>query len=343
MSISLSPRTWIGFFVVLVAATIVAEALVVQTADFRQHPDLLAFAVTFDLTIGIPLAYYLIISRKLNVTPASALVVFLLCTGLAGFILPAAHQTYLRLVEKALLLTEAGVFVYGVMQVRKIARVYRAAAQGRADFLLNLREALAGIIGVPVVLSIVVNEVSTVRYGLFFWLGGPEVLPGQKSFTTHRQSGYGAVWTVLLIVLLLETVGLHFLLWRWSPVAAFVSTGLSIYSIVFFVADLASMVKRPIVFYHDQLLFRIGIRWNATIARENIVRLTAIRDFDKAREKDTLLCAPANVPNLLLELHAPVAVIGFFGIRRHTKRFAFHADDPAGLIREVSGDFRVGL
>jgi hypothetical protein len=29
---------------------------------FRAAPDLLAFAVTFDLTIGIPLAYYLIIS-----------------------------------------------------------------------------------------------------------------------------------------------------------------------------------------------------------------------------------------------------------------------------------------
>jgi hypothetical protein len=98
------------------------------------------------------------------------------------------------------------------------------------------------------VLSIVVNELSTVRYGLLFWLGGPEVRPGQKSFTTHRESGYAAVWTVLLFVLLIETVGLHFLLWRWSPVAAFIATGLSIYSIVFFVADLASMAKRPIVF-----------------------------------------------------------------------------------------------
>ncbi len=337
MSISFSSRTWIGFFVVLVAATIFAEALVVQTADFRQHPDLLAFAVTFDLTVGIPLAYYLIVSRKLHVTPASVLVVFLACTGLAGLILPAAHQTYLRLVEKALLLTEGGLLVYGVVQVRKVVRAYRAAARGRADFLLNLREALAGIIGAPLVLSILVNEISTVRYGLLFWLGGPEVLPGQKSFTTHRESGYAAVWTVLLFVLLIETVGLHFLLWRWSPVAAFVATGLSIYSLVFFAADLASMVKRPIVFHNNQFLFRIGIRWNATIDRENIRRLTVIRDFDKAREKDTLLCAPANVPNLLLELHAPVAVTGFFGIRRHAQRIAFHADDPSGLIREAAG------
>jgi hypothetical protein len=50
-----------------------------------------------------------------------------------------------------------------------------------------------------------------------------------------------------------------------------------------------------------------------------------------------LLCAPANVPNLLLELRAPVAVTGFFGIRRHTQRIAFHADDPSGLIREATG------
>jgi hypothetical protein len=188
-----------------------------------------------------------------------------------------------------------------------------------------------------------VNEICTVRYGLFFWIGGKEVLPGQQSITTHKESGYTAVWAVLLFVLLIETVGLHFLLLRWSPVTAFLSTGLSIYSIVFFVADLASMVKRPIVFQPDQFLFRIGMRWNATIARENIKRLTAIRDFDKAKEKDTLLCAPANVPNLLLELHAPVTVTGFFGIRRQTQRIAFHADDPTGLIREASGDVRMGV
>jgi hypothetical protein len=338
MSIAFSPRTWIAVFVVLVAATIVAEVLVVQTSDFSQHPGLLSFAVTFDLTIGIPLAYYLIISRKLNVTPASALVVFLACTGLAGLILPDTHQTYLRLVEKALILTEGGLLVYGVVQVRKIVRAYRAAAQRRADFLLNLREALAGIISGPVVLSIVVSEISTVRYGLLFWLGSQEVLPGQKFFATHKESGYVAVWVVLLFVLVLETVGLHFLLWRWSPVAAAVSTALSIYTIVFFVADLASMVKRPIVFDNDQLLFRIGIRWNTTIARENIKRLTPIKDFDKAKEKDTLLCAPANVPNLILELHAPVTLNGFFGIRRQVQRIAFHTDDPAGLIREAVGE-----
>jgi len=337
MSISLSPRAWIALFVVLAAATIVAEAIVVQLAAFGQNPGLLSFAVTFDLTVGIPLAYYLIISRKLHVTPASALVVFLACTGLAGLILPAAHQGYLRLVEKALILTEGGLLVYGVVQLRKIVRAYRDAAQHRADCRLNLREALAGIISAPVVLGIVVNEISTVRYGLLFWLGGQEVLPEQKSFTTHKESGYVAVWAVLLFVLVIETVGLHFLLLQWSPVAAFVSTGLSIYSLVFFVADLASMVKRPIVLHNGQLLFRIGIRWNATIVREDIERLTPIRDFDKAKERDTLLCAPGNAPNLLLELHRPVTVTGFFGIRRQTQRIAFHADDPAGLIRETVG------
>ncbi len=194
MAIAFSPRTWIAVFLALVAATIVAEVLVVQTPGFQQNPDLLSFAVTFDLTIGLPLAYYLIISRKLNVTPASALVVFLACTGLAGIVLPAPHQTYLRLVEKALLLTEDGLLVYGVVQVRKVVRAYRAAAQYRADFLLNLREALGRVFGAPAVLSIVVNEISTVRwYGLLFWLGRQEVLPGQKSFTTHKESGYAAV------------------------------------------------------------------------------------------------------------------------------------------------------
>ncbi len=278
MSISLSPKAWIALFVVLAAATIVAEAIVVQLPGFGQNPDLLSFAVTFDLTVGIPLAYYLMVSQKLHVTLASALVVFLVCTGLAG------------------------------------------------------------VISAPAVLGIVVNEISTVRYGLLFWLGGQEVRPEQKCFTTHKESGYVAVWAVLFFVLVIETVGLHLLLLQWSPVAAFVSTGLSMYSLVFFVADLASMVKRPIVLHDGQLLFRIGIRWNAMIAREDIRRLTPIRDFDKAKEKDTLLCAPGNAPNLLLELHRPVTVTGFFGIRRHTQRIALHADDPAGLIREAVGN-----
>ncbi|HEX8528630.1 MAG TPA: hypothetical protein VF646_01360 [Cytophagales bacterium] len=323
---------------VLVAATIVAEALIVQTANFRQHPNLLAFAVTFDLTIGIPLAYYLIISRKLRVTPLSTLVVFLLCTVLVGFILPAAHHTYLRLAEKALVLTEGALLVYGVVQIRKLVRAYQTAARHRADFLLNLRDALGHVFGISALLPIAVHEISTIRYGLLCWVGGKEVLPEQKFFTTHKESGYVAVWAVLLFVMVVETVGLHFLLWRWSPAAAYASTAVSIYSLVFFVADLASMVKRPIVLHAGQFLFRVGIRWNATIARENVRRLTVIKDFDKKKEKDTLLCAPANVPNLLLELHEPVVVTGFFGIRRQTQRIAFHADAATELIREVAGE-----
>jgi hypothetical protein len=337
MSIVFSPKTWIALFAVLAAATIAAALFVVQTPDFRQDPGWLSFGVSFDLTIGIPLAYYLIISRKLKVTPVTVSGVFLLCTGIASLILPASGQYYLHLVEKALMVTEAGLLVYGVIQVRKIIGAYRAAAQRRADFLLNLQEAVAQLSGVRTIVALVSHEISTFRYGLFFWLGGKEVLTEQRFFTTHKESGYVAIGVVLLFVLVIETVGLHFLLLRWSAVAAVTATILSVYTILFFVADLAALLKRPIVFEDSQLLFRIGIRWNALISLENIKGATQIKNFDKAKEKRTLLCALTGSPNLVIELNQPVTVTGFYGIRKQTQRIAFNVDDPAGFIREVTG------
>ena len=57
--------------------------------------------------------------------------------------------------------------------------------------------------------------------------GGPAE-PGPAVFSYHRKSGYGALLGALLLVFAFETLGVHFLLQRWSPAAAWTFTAFSL-------------------------------------------------------------------------------------------------------------------
>ena len=130
--------------------------------------------------------------------------------------------------------------------------------------------------------------------------------------------------------MIIETTGMHFLLRNWSYGLATIITILSIYTIIFFISDLASIIKRPVVFYDNKLFFRIGTRWN-----EIIKSVESIRNFDKLQNKDTLSCALAGDPNIKITLTKPITFKSFYGIKKTADKFVFNIDNEKGFIDEI--------
>lgn len=335
MTSSISIKTWTILFAGLTALILGIGVLVVQTADFKLHSDLLSLAVTADITIGIPLLYYFIVSRKLKAPPITALIVFLICTGIASLILPNDNQFYLDKIKLLLIFTELSIVIYGVIMVRKIVRAYRTISAKRNDFVYNLTEALKTILGKSNAISFVVGEINTFRYGLFFWLGKKEILSGQSFYTTHKKSGYVALWSVLFFVMLIETVGVHLLLWNWNQGVAIAAIILSIYTILFLIADLSSILKRPVIFLDNKLYLRIGTRWNAIIDPKQILTIETIKNFDKEQNKGTLDCALAGSPNVKITMTTPIVIVGFYGIKKTVTKFVFNIDNATEFIEEI--------
>lgn len=61
--------------------------------------------------------------------------------------------------------------------------------------------------------------------------------PRDRAFTYHRKSLYPALFLVVLLLIIVETLALHLLIQRWSPGIAWLLTGLSLYSIFWIIGD----------------------------------------------------------------------------------------------------------
>ncbi|MGD1889555.1 MAG: hypothetical protein ACFB15_02970 [Cyclobacteriaceae bacterium] len=306
------PRPYLWFFT-FAFSIILCAFFLVQSPAFLTDAHWLSLGITVDIAVGIPLLYYLLVVRRQAANWITTLVVFLIAVGVAHAILPEDQQYFLSFAERSLIITESIIVLYGLSRIRKILAAYRAAAQSSPDVVQNLKYSLEEVLGSQRSTQLVVNEVATFYYGIFFWRLRPEVKEGQTTFTYHRESAYPAMIGALLMVTVAETIGLHLLLSRWSEALALGLTILSIYSFLFLWADLMAVLKRPIILDQGKFYLRIGLRWQATISVDMIESVEPVPDT-YTKSKSVLNVALLASPNAKIIFRQPVTVQGMYGI-----------------------------
>jgi hypothetical protein len=152
--------------------------------------------------------------------------------------------------------------------------------------------------------------------------------PGATAFTSHRTGGYGGMLTMLALAMTVETVGLHVLVSRWQPAAAWVLTALSILSLVWLLGDYHGVRLNPHVLDAQTLRVRVGLRWRTDLP---LTAIRGVRRYRETRDAEVLALAPLGEPTVVIELDRPVAVDGMFGMRREADVLAIAADDATAL------------
>ena len=95
-SFPVAPVAWFGAFLLSIYA---AAILILHSQLFAQNPELGAFAITLDLTLSVPLLYYLLVIRRTPVPPITLLPVVTLSLLGAFLLLPPKHQNYLSVTK----------------------------------------------------------------------------------------------------------------------------------------------------------------------------------------------------------------------------------------------------
>src|SRR5213596_214538 len=135
-------RPWLQFLLVA-AAVVAAETVVLASRAFIGHPDVMSFAVAFDICLGLPFAWWLLVVRRGAAPMRTMLRAAVVSIGLCAFLL----QCNLRFLP---LPFELGAIILVVLALRR----GRVAEQG------------------PVV-RVVAGELSMLWYGLFSWARRP--------------------------------------------------------------------------------------------------------------------------------------------------------------------------
>jgi len=290
-------------FAVVAASIVAIEIAIVHSHRFALNVDVASWAVTFDLTIIIPAIYYFFVVRSGRARAMTTAPVFVIGAFIAAMILPRDHQQFLhqlRLVAVPL----------DVITIYLVFRQLRSGARPNG-----------------VVASFVATEIAILRYALFSWREEPRVPEGATAITVHERSGWGSIAACFVVLIAFESVGVHLLVSHWSTKIAWVVTSLDLYGILWVIGDYQALRLRPTIISADAIELRYGLRWSATITRDNVLSIEPISDWK--RNRTTLKVAMLDAPRILVRLREPIVAYGIAGIRRTIDAIAILPDDEA--------------
>jgi hypothetical protein len=319
-------------FFALGITIIVASILILKSQSFANNPDLLSLGLTLDLTITIPLIYFLLI-WKTRISNLTIIPVLILSFVIASFIIPSDHQFYLQFIEYALIPLELFIIVSIIRKTHQISKAYRAKGLSY-DFTETLRSILYDKFGNQLVANIFTTEVSLFYYLFNGWRNKSYSFPGSK-YSYHRENGYTAIFFTITFVMVLETVALHLFVYQFIPVLAWTLTGLGIYFMFIIFGDYNAIRNRPISLDDSMLYLRTGVRWYTEIPLSAITEVELIRSEPKIEGNANFITFGS--PNIIVHLNSEYKAIGFYGISKKFTSFSFFIDDKLKFKQELDG------
>lgn len=296
-----------------------------QSIWFRQQPEALSVGIILDLTLTVPLLYFLLI-RKRKISNTTVVPFFIGGIVLAGYIIPVDHQFLLSQIKTYVFpLVEMTALFFVGRNVYKLRKSYKTQNQAAPDFYTAFRQATREVI-LGAAATFLVTEVATIYYGFLHWR---KRRLAEHEFSYHKNSGTVAILAVLIFLVLIETFVIHLLLQLWSPLAAWILTGVSLYSLVQIFGILRSLSKRPISIENEQLELRYGILGEVSIPLANIdsVELStkSIQQDKQIRKLSPL--GDLESHNILIHLKNEGSLKGFYGMEKTFTTIALYVDD----------------
>jgi hypothetical protein len=325
-------RLLITVFAFITVAMLAIEFYIVNNGAFYKNANLMSFAITCDIVVILPILFYFLIVRPLKLNPTLILSIYILSAWAAYFILPKTQHFYLNYVWHSLAFVEIGLMIWAFSKIKSIIKTYKSLSFNSFDFYFNLKKSLELAIGNTIFTRVLAAEIATIRYGLLFFIQPKiEALPHQKIFSVHKKSAYTTIWAVLLFVGFVELFALHFLFQKFGNTVVLIADILSIYMLIFMVADLMALLRRPILVDNQQLIIRNSLRWYSNVDIDNIEKIESIGHIPA--DKHIKKVATLGEPNVLLTLKESVELTGFYGMRFQTKRIALLVDDRELFIK----------
>lgn len=298
----------------------------------------LNLAITLDLLITVPVAYYLVI-RKTAVPKTTVIPVMIAGLLIGSSFLPEDGQTYLDLFKTwALPAVELGVLAYVVIKVRSAISIYKGLQGATPDFYRALQTTCRGILPESLALACA-TEIAVIYYGLLHWRSRSL---RDREFRYHRKSGTPALMGAFVFVIGIETFALHLLLEQWSSVAAWVLSALSVYTALQVLGFAKSLAQRPIAIEGQQLMLRYGILNECEIPLQDIA---SVELSSKPLPKEPLArklspMGEMERHNVIIHLKRTHVLRGIYGLKMQWDTLALHVDEPVRFKAQL--DDQVG-
>jgi hypothetical protein len=323
-------RNLIAFGIPLMLLGII---IVLMQTTVLSGNDTLNLAITIDLLLTVPLVYFLLI-RKSEIPKTTVVPVMIIGLLIGSYFLPAENQTYLDLFKTwALPILELSVLTFVVFKLRKALKSYKKLKHQSPDFYDTLKNVCTEILPKKLILPFA-TEVAVFYYGFISW---KTKVPSSNEFTQHKKSGSPSLMGGLIMVVAIETIALHFLLAKWSPVLAWVLTGLSIYTAIQVFGFVKALTQRLTAITKDKLFLRYGIMNEAQIPINEIESVVLSTDGLEKGKLSRVLSPLGELEsyNVIIQLKQESTLIGLYGIKKQFKTIGLFIDEPHAFKERI--------
>ena len=121
-----------------------------------------------------------------------------------------------------------------------------------------------------------------------------------------------------------------------GPGPAWLITLLTLWSVVWYLAQVEAARFRPIELRENTLRYRFGLMWTANIPLEQIRSARSIEVSKELTDRDLFLSPLGSSKNVMLEFDTPVEFNGPWFIRRRERRAAISVDNPSRFLTVLS-------
>lgn len=304
--------------------------MLLRSSALQQAPDLIHFAVTFDLCITVPALYYLLVVRTGTAPPLTIVPLFLVSVLATRIVIPAEYRTFASQLE--LLVIPAELLLVAVIATKVRSAVI--ASTGRDDIVYRIQEAAIHLAGDNRIARIASTEIAILYLGILGWRQKEPAARGVASSTSYRSEGWGSVVACIMILLVAEMIAVHLFIQQWSHSVAWFVTAIEVWGLLWILGDYQALRLRPLVVTDRNIEMRFGFRWSATISRTAVasVEMLPSADAEALREHPTYLrFSHIEEPNHLIRLTRPFVFEGLFGIRREVDLIGVRLDDESVL------------
>ena len=237
----------------------------------------------------------------------------------------------------ALLLLTLVILVFDYLKVSQFLAVVDEHKDAQCSHDFAIQTALIATLKSPLLLKVLKTELLTLYYAFFAKFERDGVVTRYTQFSYARSSNSHDVFLFVAFSQLPFLPFIHIILeYKKGPGVAWAITLLTLWSVVWFLAQVEAVKFRPIELSDDHLRYRFGLSWSANIPLSRIKSARMI-DVSETLSGNNLFLSPlGSKKNVILEFDAPIRFSGPYMQKRREETAAISLDNPSYFLNQLA-------
>lgn len=200
----------------------------------------------------------------------------------------------------------------------------------------SVRAALKTALKWPLLMRMLETEFLTLYYAFFAKTESHDTATDTR-FAYSKTSNARDVYLCVAFSQLPFVPFIHaFIEHKKGPAGAWVFTLITLWSVIWYLAQVQAVRFRPLLIEGEQLRYRFGLMWEAEIPLDNICLARHLDICEKLNSNELFLSPMGSRKTLLLEFKTPVQFSGPYFMRKRRCKAAIAVDDPSLLLGELA-------